>query len=276
MREHWNCSKFAEWLRGTKKPFSESADGWAAWSKLAKATYPIRYYLAEDGLDHIQNTIYYIPDKIRHAKYYYKNRWVCRTNSLTANPIDIRPGAWSDVGNRFLPCLFNELVDFVEVEKAWMQIISGEDKTKYKKPKFRFLKRWRNAEAGIDYLKWETSLNADESWGVQPGDPEYGKPTRQATAAQELLDLYNWWTIIYRNRPDPYDASGWSAYCDEKRKRADEGDHFGGLFNEVKDPEEKKKSSAMLDDLRKLEEAYETENEEMMIRLIKLRDSLWT
>lgn len=276
MRNHWDCSKFADWLRGTKKPDSASAEGWTTWEKMAKLAFPVRYWIAEEGLKYVQDFIYYIPDKIHDAKSYCKNRWIDRTHSLTANPVDVRPGSWCDIGNRFLPCLFNELVDFVEVEKAWMQIVTCEDKSKYKKPKFRFLKSWRNIDAGIDYLKWETSLIFDENWCVYPGDADYGKRTPQSITAQEILDLYNWWTIIYRNRPDPYEITGWSAYCDEKRKNADKDDAFGGIMNKEKSPEERKRSQEILDVLRKLEEAYRIEDEEMMIRLIKIRDSLWT
>jgi hypothetical protein len=34
------------------------------------------------------------------------------------------------VGNRFLPCLFNELVDFVEIEQAWHHCVWSDEAKK--------------------------------------------------------------------------------------------------------------------------------------------------
>jgi hypothetical protein len=48
------------------------------------------------------------------------------------------------------------------------------------------------------------------------------------------------------------------------------------LFGNTKDPVEKAKVRAALDLMTQLEDQYETEDEEMMIRLIKIRNSLWT
>jgi len=41
-------------------------------------------------------------------------------------------------------------------------------------------------------------------------------------------------------------------------------------------PELKKASKASLKELRKIEKAYEREDTEMLIRLIKIRQNLWT
>ena len=118
MRNYWTCTKFADWIRGTTKLSAGTSEEWHEWEKRAKADYPIRWWLAEEGLDILQKIVMFVPDKIYAVKYYINNRYITRTHSLTAHPKDIRPGQWCDVGNRFLPCLFNELVDFVEVELA--------------------------------------------------------------------------------------------------------------------------------------------------------------
>ena len=107
----------------------------------------------------------------------------------------------------------------------------------------------------------------------EPDHPEYGKPTGQALRAKELKELYIWWTVTYRARPDPYDASGWTEYCEASRLAN------GGKLSWVggdKSPELKKQSDKAHELLQKIETAYEKEDEEMMIRLIKARDSLWT
>ena len=244
MKNYWTCSKFADWLRGTTKGGAKTAEEWKEWESRAKADYPIRWWLAEEGLDYIQQFIMFIPDKLYAIKYYINNRFITCTHGLTAHPRDIKPGSWRDVGNRFLPCLFNELVDFVEVELAWWHLAweGKEEREKYNAPWWRFgwwnVRVWRCPQAGLDNLEWQSKLVADESWGLNPGDKGYGEPTQQAVKAQEILDLYNWWTKVYRNRPDPHDASGWSEYCD--RKRQEEGEGVWSFMSDTKDPELKK------------------------------------
>ena len=279
MRSHyWTCSKFADWLRGTTKLKCGTAEEWDAWERRAKADYPVRWWLAEEGLDYIQKVVYFIPDKIYSVKYYINNRWVTRTHALTASPRDIPRGEWRDVGNRFMPCLFNELVNFVEVELAWWHIAwNHEERAKYKAPFwssgwFRW-RTWRCPQAGLDNLDWQRNLRWKED-EVGSDSPSLGEPTPQAVAAQEILDLYKWWTEVYPNRPDPHDASGWSEYCD--RKRDEYGDTGLGFMQESKDPELRAFGDAALKKTREIEEAYEKEDEEMMIRLIKVRNSLWT
>ena len=276
MRNHyWTCSKFADWLRGTTKGGAKTAEGWDEWEKRAKAAYPIRWWLAEEGLDILQKIVYWPTDKLYAAKYYINNRWVTKTHALTAHPRDIPRGEWRDVGNRFLPCLFNELRDFVEVELAWWHLAwNREERHKYDAPWWAFgwfrWRTWRCPQAGLDNLKWQSELRWSADEGFPEGSPEIGKPTYQAEKALEILALYKWWTEVYPNRPDPHDVSGWTAYCDLKREQG------GPFLGEDKTPEMKEMSRKALDKTREIEEAYEAEDEEMLIRLIKIRNSLWT
>lgn len=277
MRNYWSCSKFADWLRGTPKPKAETGKGWNIWRENAKKAHEFRYWLAEEGLDRIQDFILYIPDKIYAVKYYINNRWITRTHSLTAHPRDIHRGEWCDVGNRFLPCLFNELVDFVEVELAWWHLVweGKEKRAKYNAPWWRFgwwnVRLWRCRQAGLDNLEWQRNLKYDDSYCVEPTDEKFGKPTDQAIKAQEILDLYTWWTEVYPNRPDPMKVSGWSAICD--RERAEGRDL---LDLESRNEQEAAEKKAALDMCSVIEAAYEKEDEEMLIRLIKVRHALWT
>ena len=120
MRSHyWTIGPFADWLRGTPKLKCGTSEEWNNWEDTAKAAHPVRWWIAEEGLDILQRVVYYIPDKLNDIRYYINNRWVSHSHRLSAHPRDIKPGQWQDVGNRFLPCLFNELVDFVEIEQAW-------------------------------------------------------------------------------------------------------------------------------------------------------------
>ena len=278
MRSHyWSCSKFADRIRGTAKLSAGTSEEWDEWTTRAQMKHNFRYWLAEEGLDYLQTIVYYIPDKLNDVRYYINNRFVSRSHSLTAHARDIRPGNWSDVGNRFLPCMFNELVDFVEIEQAWHHCMwSDEAKTQFNVPWYRSgwlrWRTWRCPEAGLAYLTWASGLVIDKDMGAEPGEKGYGEPTYQATAAKEIIALYTWWTETYRNRPDPYEASGWTAACEANRIA-----NGGRLsFSTEKDPVLKKASDKAHKLLQKIEAAYEKEDEEMMIRLIKIRQSLWT
>ena len=274
---YWSCTPFADWLRGTKKLGAATSEEWDEWTTAAQMKHSFRYWLAEEGLSHLQDFVTWPVRKIYDIKYYINNRWVTRTHSLTAHARNIRPGDWCDVGNRFLPCLFNELVDFVEIEQAWSHIAwDDEARKKYKAPFwaagwFRW-RTWRCPEAGLDHLNWAGELRMTEDWGIHSGDKGYGELTGQAKTAREIKELYLWWTETYRNRRDPYEASGWTAYCEAQREA-----NGGRLsFSGKKDPVLKKQSDKAHKLLQKLEADYEKEDEVMMIRLIKVRQSLWT
>ena len=276
---YWSCTPFADWLRGTKKLGAGTAEEWDDWTTAAQMKHNFRYWLAEEALGHVQDFVTWPVRKIYDVKYYINNRWVTRTHSLTAHPRDIKPGNWQDVGNRFLPCLFNELQDFVEVESAWSHIAWGDekDKAKYNPPFYASgwwrWRTWRCPQAGIDHLDWAMTLVMDDNMGVEKDSPTFGKPTGQAERAKEIKELYIWWTVTYRARLDPYEASGWTAHCEAMRVK-----YPGSMFSSLnsKDPADRKASDKAHKLLQKIETAYEAEDEAMMIRLIKARDSLWT
>jgi hypothetical protein len=164
-------------------------------------------------------------------------------------------------------------VDFVEIEQAWHHCIwSDEAKTEFAVPWYRKIgwRTWRSPEAGLAYLTWASTLTNEEF--LDEGEKHKAEPTGQAKAAKEIIELYTWWTTTYRNRPDPHDASGWSDYCEASRL-ANGGKLSWGAD---KSPELKKMSDKAHKLLQKIEAAYEKEDEVMMIRLIKIRESLWT
>jgi hypothetical protein len=277
MRSHyWCCSKFADWLRGTPKLQWGTCEEWDEWENKARSFSKFRYWLADDALRFCERVFYWPTDKIYDLKYYINNRYITRTHALTASPVDIKPGTWCDVGNRFLPCLFNELREFVEVELAWWHLAwDRENRAKYKAPWYNFgwfrVRGWRSAQAGLDNLEWQRNLRWKED-EVGLDSKSLGQLTPQAIKAQEILDLYTWWTVTRPARPDPYEASGWTAACEAQRQA-----NGGKLsFSSPKDPALKKQSDKAHKLLQKMEAAYEKEDEEMMIRLIKVRHGLWT
>lgn len=270
-KNYWSCSAFADWLRGTDKLPYGTSEEWDAWDELAKTQHSFRFWLAETGLDKLQDIVMWPIDFIYHVKYYCVNRWITKTHQLTAHPSEIKPGEWCDVGNRFLPCLFNELVNFVEVETAWNYIAWDEEVRKKFAAPFNSCgyfntRTWRCAEAGIEYLDWASQLRYDDNVMSQ-SHPKYGQLTVQALAAIETKELYTWWKEIRPKRPDPYDASGFNELVAQLPD-----DKFFSSLNTV-DSDARKSAS---DRIHELEELYDAEDEAMMIRLIKVRNYLWT
>jgi len=282
-RHYWASSKFANWIRGVDKPESATGGDWARWRIAAKAAHPIRFWIADEGLKKLQNFVYYIPTKLHDVECYFDNRFVAQTHALVAHKDHLKRGQWRDVDNRFLYCMFDTLVDFVEIELAAEIFWHNEN---YKVP-FRYklpFMHWRSREAGIENLKWQMALVNNEEYGYcyDKNDPIYGTPTEQAIKAKEVLELYLWWKDIYPNRPEPMEASGYSAYCDEKRRLAAEKTNDKHAITmsmlDCDDPSEELKEQGRKASkiLHKMEEDYEQEDTDMMIRLIKVRHKLWT
>lgn len=119
---YWCSSKLADRLRGTKKPSSGTSKEWREWENYARTKYPIRYWLADSLLDWLQD-VYMFPHDVYHTiKVYYKNRYVNKTHSLIANENNLKRGVWYDIGDRFLPCMFDAFVDFVDNDLGMEQL----------------------------------------------------------------------------------------------------------------------------------------------------------
>lgn len=272
---YFSCSKFADWLRGTPKLSAGTGEEWRDWKNSAKESHPIRYWLAEEGLEYIQDFIMYPIDKLYSVKYWLVNRYVTKTHALTST---LKKGQWHEFDDRILYCLFDELVNFVEVEIAWKNIVCSKDaKKEYKSPWYAsgwFRSRtWRSPESGLSYLDWESTLTNGEFSRLEKDDPEYDKPSPQALKAQEISELYHWWKFVRPNRPDPYEISGWNNRYETITK---DGDSLWNYMCEEETEEEKVESRRILDLMNKIEENYDQEDEEYLIRLIKIRRSLWT
>lgn len=275
MKTYWTCTKFADWIRGTPKPNMGTADEWENWEDKAKQK-RFRYWLAEEGLDHLQDFVYWPMNRINDLRCYINNRWITKSHSLVSN---LKKGQWYDLDTRLLNSVFDELVNFVEIELAWMQVVfSDEDRKKYKTPRHRTIFRintWRCAEAGLAYLNWASNLKYDEEW-IDKNDPNHDQPTSQALASQEILKLYNWWKSERQNRPDPYEASGWNKYYDEicKTDKAD-GKEIS-LSSFLKTSKNDKTANNLSELTHKLKQEQDDEDTSMFIRLIKIRQHLWT
>ncbi|NDC31041.1 MAG: hypothetical protein EBZ58_08940 [Bacteroidetes bacterium] len=252
---HWNCSKFADFIRGEKKPYALEWNKWTEWRDQQKKKRPIRYWLAEKGLSKLQNFFSFPLDIYCEVKYYIRNRWIDKTHYFQTG---LEPGHYYEFDHRLLHALFNELVIFVETEYASMAKHNSINK---KKKNYKF-KNGRCSEAGLDYLNWESKLKYGSDWGITRKDPQYGKLTPQAISAQKIRELYLWWIEIRPNRPEPMKAAGLN--WDETK----EENLFGGKVTRKELSEFKK--------LEKIEKSYDDEDTKMLLELIKIRKEIWT
>ncbi len=264
---YWSCSKFADWLRGTPKISAGTEKEWKTWEKTARAK-KVRYWLAEEGLDLLQNIVCSPVYLINNVRHYLENRWISKTHALTSN---LNRGKYYEFDTRLLHALFDEIVNFVEIEQAQHAVAQEEEPSKYQAlgyPKTRYLRKWRCPEAGLAYLEWAAQLKYDQDF-TNREDPKFGQPTSQALAAKQTIMLYKWWKEIRPKRPDPMAASGWNEYS-EKRRNASEDDDILSISSNDNE------ASKILENCRKIEQEQEDEDTEMLICLIKLRSHLWT
>jgi len=202
-RSYWNCSKFADWVRGTKKPFALQWHEWHEWHEQSRAAHPFRYWVAETLLNKAQNFFYAPTDAYETVAAYAYNRWVAKTNACVAEPEHIKPGQYVDSGDKFLPCMFGEFSKFVK----------------------------RNRHI------------------LDPANDVEGNETFN----KEVRELWEWWSSTRPNRKDPHEVLNGNSISD------------GKFEIDVKDFEE---HDRILQENR-------AQDEEMLIRLIKLRNSLW-
>ena len=255
---HWSCTKFANLVRGAKKPRWGTSEEWAEWKSTTKASSRVRFWLAEEGLTILQDIVYWPYDVWSNIQAYINNRFLYKTHTLDTG---LEKGLWHEFDDRLIHGVFEELVKFVELEKA----------------------SWGN-KSGIDCLIWEIGLIEDDEYMGYSSDipcpvelrPEtYGQPTHQSIRAMETLELYCWWKYIRPNRPDPMDASGYTEYYDAEFKNG-----RSLLFSTHNDSIESDIDVLWRDASMSLnhayEERYDDEDTEMLVRLINLRHALWT
>ena len=301
---YWSCSDFVGKIRnmfGPKKPNSATAEGWREWRIAFRRQSPFIYWLTETGVNKLQNFIFWPIDKIDSLYYAVNARFRDRYFGMSS---DLDKWRYHEIDDRILHCNFQTLVDFVEIESAH-QVTWAMDKEEEKERRKKygikwyhrnrwaslFAPKWRSKLAGMDHFEWECNLRIDEShFGYRTGEmPEeekagienFGELTGQAKAAIETRDLYLWWTEVRPNRPDPMEASGYDKYFElaKAKRKARDGDDYDELDFLLSDgvsidlKSMRKEASAKMHDI---EQAYEKEDEEMLIKLMKMRRCLWT
>ena len=251
-RDYWSNSKLSKFIQ-KKAGFKPSppAATFREWDDLEahnKDINKVIYWITEEAFDYLQDIVYFPKDVYRNIKYRLRMRFIERPWMFDTK---LSRYEWCDTVHTMLCANFEALVTFVEEEKSHMLMwgASKEDREKYKKLSKR--------EAGLEHLDWEISL----------GD----EVPHQSEAAKEIKDLYLWWKDVYPNRPNVYDVTGWSDHCQKKREQG-----ISVLDDCNETPEEQANIRSMLNNVRDIEEQYYQEEEDNLIRLMKIRRSLWT
>lgn len=267
-------------------PASATRKEWNEWNKKAKKN-KIRWFLFKTFPLWFKSTFIW---PVERAKDWIFYRTIRDYRKIKAH--SLKPGYY-DKDSLMLHCMFDLLADLIEIEKALRQNWDEEKKQSFwHKIKYKFTE-FRNRELGLKHLDWEISL-------ADPNSPDFDKQlyehesfttkwktfeefkaspdfkTTQSFMALEQKALYLWWKDIRPKRIDSHDIKGelgfsWSDYCEMMRKK-----YPDDFFFEEKTDEEAKISSSALKISRKTEEKYDKEDEEMLIRLVKIRQSFWT
>ncbi|NIM17785.1 MAG: hypothetical protein GTO45_37895 [Candidatus Aminicenantes bacterium] len=240
-------TKFKRWFF-QDMPQEATWDEWRDWEDKARKK-KVRWFLADTFPFWCWKTFI---NPFEKAKSWLRYRTVDRYHTIKTT---LKPGYY-DMDTRLLYAMFDMLVDFVELEKAWMNVVftkrkpwSGWGRTHW----------WRSRIEGLSYLEWEIGLG-------DPNLPEEERHEQQAKNAQEIKYLYTWWKDVRPNRPDPAKVSGWDNVCDKWNILSDK-DNF---------EEKKSEVDAALKKQDEIEKEYEDEDTRMMKRLIDVRKALWT
>ncbi len=251
---------YDHWM-GYEPPGALSSKGWGSFNKEFRKNAPIRYYFHRK----FRNTFVYPIKRVKdNIKYWIRYRTYDKYHVIDTG---LKPGYYS-IDWQMLHVNFNILKEFVEVETAWHHYICSDERKKatfFEKymPFYRAFFPFRDPAQGIKHLDWAATLD-------DPKLPPHERSDHQAKTAREVLILYKWWM---EGRPARVEIP----YI-ERRRTPDPDDIFG----EEEDPDpvaEAAYKTARYDNMmarQKQEEEWAEEDTEMLCRLIRIRDGLWT
>ncbi len=250
--------RFKSWMR-YDPPGSMTSKGWRLFNKEYQEQAPVRYWFAHtfkySALMPIKWKYEAIHDWIRYRTY---DRYHTVDTGL--------PPSYHDVTSQMLHVNFNMLKEFVEVEQAWSAYCWSDERkgdkslNRFWPFSFFFRQRFRRPDLGIKHFQWAATLD-------DPSLPPHERCDHQAVAAREILVLYKWWV---EDRP-----------ARKEIEHVPHDDQGLGMMSSLdddfdRDAEDFLEHVASMDAASKQEEDWSNEDEEMLIRLMKIRRSLWT
>jgi len=239
------------------KPKFCTAEEWSSWHEIERSK-PICNFCVNTFPDFFKYKIF---KRVENVKYWFMYR-LCKKHRYQLIDTGLKPGYY-DTDTRMFHGLFNLMKEFCEQEQPahdWMWK-SDENKGKFKS----------GFDAAIESFKWQKELvyTENEIWGDE-NKHLIGQPTKQAENAKELEQIYLWWVKTLPNRLDPYDA-----FPDEYFENLVKDKNTMKVFYE-RPKEEQIKYDEIREKRDALEQQYADEDEEMLLRLIKIRKCLWT
>lgn len=241
---------FKNWFK-MFPPDSATEEEWNIFEQNCRTKFPIRYWLNEELIpntwDYVKNSLSTFKDKLSH---YLVER---------LHKIDIKlPPGYYGLETRLLYGLFSLLIDFVEIECAWMNKMSEKELVKRpwwkKEIKFR-----RSKKRGLSYLDWQINLKNEKTKDIG----ESAVNTSQSEDAEITKKLYLWWTEERPKRQDPYSLLEEIPF--EKGKSLKDW-----MSKDIP------KRDEIMAKVYEMEKDQDAEDTEMLIQLVKLRKSLWT
>lgn len=241
-------SGLGDWMDYNRLTLTKN--GWTVWRNEFKKNAPIRYFIYEYvNFSAITNKWGTVCNWIRHRTY---DRYHIVDTKL--------PCGYYDKDHIMLHAIFSLLVDYVEIECAWMNVVCSQKKSVMKRMFFR------SPELGIDYLTWAVSLSDINSKNFTT------HCDGQSFNASEALALYNWWTNERPNRTEvpypPVSGAGASTLIPFNFALHAEASACD-ISNDLHISDYYRMSTAQ-------EIFFDEEDDAMCARLVKIRRSLWT
>jgi hypothetical protein len=249
--------RFKHWFK-FQPPGSMTSKGWRLFNAEFKEKAPIRYWF---GKKFRRSFILPIIWRYKDIIYWIRYRTTDKYNILDTG---LKPGYY-EIETLMLNVNFNMLKNFVEVEQAihtywWSDEYKNAGWCEKHVPFYYRFYPFRRPDLGIKHLEWSATLD-------DPALPPHERCVSQAIFARETLALYKWWV---EERParakeeyTSYDNQGFGS--------------MGCLDDDFdRDAPDYKAHVESMNRRAKQEEDWLQEDEDMLIRLVKIRTGLWT
>ena len=232
-------------------------DGWNDFGEKFRKEAPVRFFIKYAIISRINGLF----DRLGRLGWDIRYRTIRRYH-LVNTKLGV---GYHEIDQRMLHANFELLVDFVEIECANIATAFKPKKRRavmgwwYHAPSLLRVKEFRSRELGMQHLEWESTL-------ASPTLNEYERSEGQATRAVQIILLYTWWKDAFPNRqeiaaPDADEPVG-AKFLSAKWKKAN--------------PEYSEKFAQWSADSFQQVLDWDTEDEEMLIALMKIRKGLWT
>lgn len=253
---------FRKWLK-PNRPTALTQQEWRTWNKNYRENYPVRYKISK------------VLSRISGFAYRMKMRYWDVKDFITQRNVKVRTGlkpGYADTCDLMLNTMMTMLVDYVEIDCAWSNLVARtfrDDKKAMRTYRLhRYLPiQYRNAADGLAHLAWETTLD-------NPSLDKYEASPEQARVAREVLAIYNWWKNDYPKYDDIWNFAPKSSLNFDSS--------INLYFEESNDPsteeayaKHRENMSEFYDVVNDIEAQQKATIEEMTIRLMKIRPSLW-